>query len=527
MSSTLIKTVDRAGARNGASIALLVGCLLAFADRAGAARPEVSETARIRAFESSLRPVVDIEGQPQQRWTLAERMEYWKVPGVSIAVIRNGKIAWARGYGVIQVGKPEKVDAQTMFSVGSVSKVGAAAITLRLVDAGQLDLDRNVNSYLKRWQVPGNGYTAIRPVTLRGILSHTAGLTLHGFPDFQPGDPLPTVIDTLEGRPPAKTEPVRVVLTPGERFKYSGGGTTLEQLVIEEVTGLEFADAARRYVFEPLGMARSTYENPLPQSYPNVAKAHGEDGRPRALPRGYETMPEMAASGLWTTPSDYARLIIAFIQSYRGAGNFLQVGTAHQMMTEAGHTPAGLGPFLEGEGMARRFSHGGANDSYRAWMEGHLGTGNGLVILTNGANGTKIHMEVRRAVAAAEGWSAELEGCTSVPAIKLSASELADKEGTYAVSASSSILGYRTVLSAVSYRVFQKNGELYMAENGREEGNRLVPADASRFIIDANPVIGTVVPSVEFVRDYSGHVSSLVIRGAADYAVEAKKVAAQ
>ena len=333
------------------------------------------EASRIRTFEAALRPAVSVVGQPEERWTIAERMAHWKVPGLSITVIRDGKLAWAKGYGVLQAGGSEKVNAETVFSIGSVSKVGAAAVTLRLLDAGRLDLDRDVNGYLKRWKIPANGYTAVRPVTLRALLSHSAGLTVHGFSDFQPGDPLPSAIDTLEGRAPATNEPVRVIFTPGTRYQYSGGGTTVEQVVIEEITGLGFAAAAHRYVLEPLGMSRSTYENPLPEAQGNIAKAHDEQGRPVALPRGYEAMPEMAASGLWTTPTDYAKLIVALIESYRGKGSFLRTDTARQMMTEAACSPVGLGPFLDGDGLERsllpfgreRFipRHDGGSSGYR------------------------------------------------------------------------------------------------------------------------------------------------------------------
>lgn len=481
------------------------------------------EAARIRLFETSLRAAVSVQGAAEPRWTVSERMAYWKVPGLSLAVIRNGQLAWAQGYGVLQAGKPEKVDTQSLFSVGSVSKVGAAAVTLRLVDAGQLNLDRNVNGYLRRWQVPDTAYTAIRPVTLRGLLSHSAGLTVHGFPDFQPGAPLPTVIDTLEGRAPAVTDPVRVRLVPGAQYQYSGGGITVEQLVIEEVTGLAFPQAAQRYLFAPLGMRRSTYENPVPAALGNIAKAHGDDGQPRALPRGYEAMPEMAASGLWTTPSDYARLVMAFIRSYHGApGSFLSTTLAHQMMTEVGRSPVGLGPFLEGEGRTRRFSHGGANDSYKAWMEGHLGTGNGVVIFTNGSQGASLYAEVRRAVAVAEGWESALSDHVQVPAMTLSARELEEKTGVYEVQDAADVVHFRHRSHAFAYRVSDQDGALYLSALGDDEdvGQRLMPTDAVRFITDR----GTT--RVEFVRDYAGQVSRLIVR-LADGVIEAQKVMAQ
>lgn len=359
---------------------------------------------RIRQVETSLRPGEDRADTTGIRWTLEERMAHYGVAGVSIAVVEDGRLLWARGYGLKQAGTTDSVDAETAFSVGSVSKVGTAAITLRLVDEGRLDLDRDVNEYLRRWRVPSNALTAREPVTLRRIMSHTAGLTVHGFADFQPGEALPTVVQILDGIPPARNAPVRVDLLPGSEFRYSGGGTTVAQLVIEDVTGLDFPEAARRNLFEPLGMSRSTYENPLPAEHGNIAKAHGPGGEPRALPRGWEAMPEAAASGLWTTPSDLAKLIIALVESHQGDGEtFLTIETARDMMTEVPPSIFGLGPEVGGEGPTRNFVHGGANDSYRAFMAGYLAEGDGLVILTNGARGSELIPEIRRAVDLA-GW---------------------------------------------------------------------------------------------------------------------------
>ena len=398
--------------------------------------PEVSSPAvasRVAAFESGFPPVGD-SASPSS--TVEERMEHYGVPGLSIAVIDDEEVAWARGYGVRQAGASEPVDTETVFSVGSVSKVGAAAVTLRLVDAGRLDLDHDVNEYLTTWHVPEHAFD--EDVTLRRILSHTAGLTVHGFRDYQPGAELPTTVQILEGAAPSQSPPVFVDIPPGRQFRYSGGGVTVEQLVIEETTGSDFPSAARDLVFEPLGMTRSTYENPIPASFGNIAKAHDQEGTPRALPRGYEAMPEAAASGLWTTPSDYAKLVIGFIESYRGAPEaFLSPELARDMMTEVQPSRFGLGPQLAGDGDARRFSHSGANDSYRASMRGHLETGDGVVILTNGARGGELIEEVLQSVAAAEGWDEALMIAPEPPPIPEEPTEGVDLsiyEGMYALS---------------------------------------------------------------------------------------------
>jgi CubicO group peptidase (beta-lactamase class C family) len=360
---------------------------------------------RIAAVESGLRGAPESD-DADARWTLEERMAHFRVPGVSIAVLDDGKVAWAKGYGVLQVGGSEPVDTETVFSVGSVSKVGAAAATLRLVDSGRLGLDRPVNDYLSAWQVPENELTAQVPVTLRRIMSHTAGLTVHGFADFQPDEDLPTTVQILESSGPAKNPAVFVDLLPGSEFRYSGGGVTVEQLVVEETMETDFPTAARMLVFEPLGMSRSTYENPVPASHGNIAKAHDGLGRPTALPRGYEAMPETAASGLWTTPTDYAKLVIAFIEAYNGAEDpFISHELAEDVMMRVAPSQFGLGPEIAGEAGMLRFRHGGANNSYKAYMEGHLVTGDGVIVFTNGTRGHQLYAEIIRAVAAAEGWS--------------------------------------------------------------------------------------------------------------------------
>lgn len=480
--------------------------------------PPVAEA--VRAFENGLRPAVHVRGEPEVRWTLAERMAHYKVPGVSIAVIRNGKVVWAKGYGVLQVGKPDRVDTETLFSVGSLSKVATAAITLRLVAAGTLDLDRDVSGYLTRWHLPPNPFTAARPVTLRGLMSHSAGLTLSGFPDFQPGAPLPRIEDTLAGRPPSKTEAVRVATMPGTVASYSGGGTTLEQLVIEEATKGDFEAAAKQQLFAPLGMARSTYVNPLPADWTNVAKAHDGAGAPTALPRGYESMPEAGASGLWTTPSDYARILVAVIDAWRGGTQgFVSPALAREMTTEVGPSRVGLGPFVDGYGLSRRISHSGSNDSYRAWFEAYLADGDGVVIFTNGANGSRIRPEIRRAIAAAERWP-ESRLSVDLSRVVLPAGALAELAGTYVVTPPAGVNATRLSIepAAVAFRVSVDGDRLVLADTRPGMPPLpLVAADPTNFV-----PVDDAERRVEFVRGYDGRIERLILRDG-DFAVEATR----
>ena len=380
------------------ALLLLAGGACTHAERAVGPAPSMPAGDPLAALAHGLRPTQLNAGESLPGWSLQERMAHHRVPGVAIAVLRDGVVVQAAGFGVREAGTQDAVDADTVFSVGSLSKIAAAAATLRLVAAGTLDLDRDVDAYLTSWHVPDATGIGSTPISLRMLMSHTAGLNVHGFEDYQPDEPLPTLLQTLNGTAPAKNDAVVRTSAPGARMRYSGGGVTVEQLVLEDATGRKLEDIARAEVFAPLGMRRSTFGNPLPATFGNIAKAHDGDGARAALPRGWESFPEQAASGLWTSARDLGGLVGALIRSYQGKGEFLPQALAVQMMTEVEPSLHGLGPRLGGTGVTRLFHHGGANDSYRAWLEGHLHSGDGMVILTNGNNGGDLMMEIRNAL---------------------------------------------------------------------------------------------------------------------------------
>lgn len=360
----------------------------------------VAEDPRITAFETQIRALEDRTQAEANQWTLRERLSANGVPGASVAIIENGEIILVRGYGTTSSQADEPVDAQTVFSAGSVSKLINAALILRLVQEGELDLDEDINTYLTSWRVPENEFTDIRKVTLRALLSHTSGFSQHGFPDFQPDEETPTISQTLSGLPPAKHGPVELLFEPGSKMKYSGGGITVSQLIVEEVTGLSYEEAARTYVFEPLGMSRSTFASPLPETHGNIAKAHDRKGRSRALPRGYETMPEIAASGLWTSALDLAIFVKAILRD----DDFLSNELRQEMLSRTPLSWHGLGPRLNGAGDKRVFHHGGSNNSYQTWVEGHPAQANGFIVLTNGEGGRTLAYELRIATERAFDW---------------------------------------------------------------------------------------------------------------------------
>jgi CubicO group peptidase (beta-lactamase class C family) len=361
----------------------------------------------MKFIENNLLPAFQIEGQNTPKMTLAERMSYHNVPGVSIAVINNGEIEWAKGYGEVEAGGSKPVNTSTLFQAASISKPVSALAAMALVQQGLLDLDQDVNTVLKSWQVPPSDLTATEKVTLRRLLSHNAGLTVHGFPGYAEGEALPTVQHVLLGTPPANTPPVMVDVLPGSIWRYSGGGTTVAQLMMMEATGMDYASLMQKYVLGPAGMSLSTYEQPLPAGRRDeAATAHNDKEQP--CPGKWHSYPEQAAAGLWTTPSDLCRYVIELQKSWHGQSNRILSQASTQEMLRVQFKDWGIGPKISGLGQAVSFSHGGANEGFRCEMMGFLHTGQGIAVMTNGDNGSWLNQEIIRSAALAFDWTAYL-----------------------------------------------------------------------------------------------------------------------
>ena len=276
-------------------------------------------------------PVID-KNDPHPGKTLTAEMAAMHVPGVSIAVVHNGVIEWAQGFGVAAVGG-DPVTAETLFQAGSISKPVAAMAALRLVQQGKLNLDADINTYLTSWKLPASPVAAGKPVTLRELLTHTGGTTVHGFPGYAAGEPVPTLVQVLDGVKPANTAAIRVETAPGTKWNYSGGGFTIMQQALIDVTKEPFPQLMHDTVLAPIGMTHSTYQQPLPAEW-RAKAATPYDGEDKPIPGGAHTYPEMAAAGLWTTPSDLARYVIENQLSLEGKANHvLSVEMTKQMMT--------------------------------------------------------------------------------------------------------------------------------------------------------------------------------------------------
>lgn len=331
-------------------------------------------------------------------------LKQYNVPGAGVAVFRNFEIEWARGFGLANVATKAPVDSLTLFQAASISKPVAALAVLRLVRDGRLDLDRNVNEYLTNWKVPENEFTAAKPVTLRALLSHTAGLNVGGFKGYEAGAPVPAVPQILDGLSPANSEAVRVAKPVGAKWEYSGGGTTIMQQVLVDALKTPFPEIMKRYVLDPVGMHFSTYEQPLPARLAAFASAGHEKG---AVIKGERhTYPEMAAAGLTTTASDLARFGIAVQKARLGVDTgLLSQELANAMVTPVLPDSFGLGfeSFRKEDAEKKFFGHTGGNAGYRCWLLITKSGGNGLVVLTNGDEWNAVR-DIALRIAVEYGW---------------------------------------------------------------------------------------------------------------------------
>jgi len=342
--------------------------------------------------------------------TLAERMEHYHVPGVSIAVINNYEIEWAKGYGVLEAGGNEPVTPDTLFQSASIGKPVTAAAALHFVEQGLLNLDENVNDKLVSWKVSENEFTAQEKVTLRRLLSHTAGVTVHGFRGYAQDEEIPTLQQVLDGEYPANNRPIRVDIVPGTEWRYSGGGFMIVQQLLEDVVGKPFPEIMQETVLGPTGMASSVYAAPLPEGLESrAATAHSRLGEP-APGKWHELVCMGAGGGLWTTPSDLARFAIEIMRSRAGQSNkVLSQEMVNQMLAPQidmeGPSRMGLGFPLQGEGQGLLFWHTGGNDpGFLSLLIAFPESGQGAVIMTNGTRGQELASEIVSSIAEEYGW---------------------------------------------------------------------------------------------------------------------------
>ena len=447
---------------------------------------------RAGVVTAGLQAAIQVEGKPAPKMSLADRMAHYHIPGVSIAVVDSGRIVWASGFGVKQAGSNDSVTPTTLFQSASISKPVTATALLKLVEEGRLALDENVNTYLKSWHLPDNQFTATEKVTLRRLVSHTAGLTVHGFAGYSTTDTLPSVQQILDGKRPANSDPVRVEAVPGTTWNYSGGGTTIIRLVMTDVTGEPFPALMKRLVLDPAGMSHSTYEQPLPAALePAASAAHLGNGT--MIPGRWHVYPELAPDGLWTTPTDLLQWAIEIAASRAGASTkLLSQSMTNQMLTVV-KPPTGLGPFLEGTGREFRFGHGGSNAGFQSDLVYFPETGQGAAIMTNGDQGAALIAEIKFAIAAEYGWPGYTPRMVKV--IPVDSTALAALTGDYQ-------LDYRGQTLPLSIKL--QNGKLIASTPVMGDDEELLPTSATKFV--------SSVRGMEFA--FSGNVLTVTADGA-------------
>lgn len=381
---------------------------------------------RITQVEQNLAGAVVLEGE--SKWKLEDRMAFYKINGLSMAVVKDNKIDWAKGYGWADVNEKRKVTTETVFQAASISKSLNGIGVLKLAQDGKVDLNLDINTYLTSWKFPYDDVSTGKKITLTNLLSHTAGLSVHGFMGYEPGDPIPSLIQILDGEKPANSQAVRSMFEPGQRVEYSGGGTTVSQCIVTDVTHQPYDQYMWTNVLKPLGMTSSFYTQPPPGSR-KASLATGYDGNGKELKGKYRIHPEQAAAGLWTNPTDLAKYIIETQLSWQGKSDKVLSTTFTKLRLTPRQNVAALGVFVPVRGKDTYFEHGGANVGFRCTYMGSVEKGNGLVIMVNSDN-DGIIQEVINSVAQVYGWEG-FEGGKVKKIATLKPEQLKALEGYY------------------------------------------------------------------------------------------------
>jgi len=430
-------------------------------------------------------------------------MEALEIPGLSLAVIDDYRIAWAKGYGVRQAGGDDPVTPETLFQAASIAKAVTALALLHHVERRAWSLDADVNEYLRSWKLAGNELTAGHKVTLRHLLAHTAGITPGGFPGYEVGAPVPDLVQVLNGESPANNEPARVIATPGSAVRYSGLGYTILQLLLVDQLGRPFPRIMQETVLAPLGMNDSTFEQPLPPALsPRAASGHRASGE--VVPGKWYVHPELAAAALWTTPSDLAKFAIEVAKSKSGRSNRVLSPEGTRRMLARHEGDMGLGLVIDPEDEHGFFAHSGGNQGYRCRLWAFADAGKGIVIMTNSDAGGLLFASVIASVANEYQWPSG-KGRDVPPGIADRIREIIQRvEVDVDPAVLARYVGRYELAPGMQFDVILEGGELtvQLADQPRFP---VYPESETKFfykVVDAQ---------ITFVEDDSGAVSGLVL----------------
>jgi CubicO group peptidase (beta-lactamase class C family) len=340
--------------------------------------------------------VVTVQGK-EQHAGIDEALALLNIPSASIALIDEGRIAFARAYG-------KDATPDTLYQAASLSKFVASIGAMRLVESGTLKLDEDLNDRLTSWKVPSNAFDATRKATLRGLLSMTGGIGVPGFLGYAVGSPLPTLRQILDGSPPANSQPVTVIAVPGSAYRYSGGGYEIAEALMQDATGKPFPQLMRELVLDPMGMTGSSFDQPPDAALAaRATSGHLADGK--ELPGRWHLFPEHAAAGLWSTPTDLAKLLVQLAHTWQGFSSiFLHRHTLEEILTPQNGGPYGLGAAIAGDGASLVLMKRGQNIGYQGYLILYPATGQGMVVMTNSDNGSKLAEALIKRAAAAYDW---------------------------------------------------------------------------------------------------------------------------
>lgn len=444
---------------------------------------------QIQKVENGLSPLVVTDNS--NLMNIEAQMAKYNIPGLSIAVIHNYKVEWAKGYGTLENGSTKKVTNATVFQAASMSKFVNAVALMKLKAQSGIDLDADINTYLRDWKFSYNKSFGKTPITLRQILSHTAGLSVHGFRGYKNNKALPSITQILDGNRPANSRAVKQIMAPSKAYKYSGGGTTISQLLLMNVAGSSYEDYVAAHIFKPLKMTNSFYAIEFNKYSDAMAIAHLKNKKP--IKNKYNIYPESAAAGLWTTPTDLAKLIVDVQLSLKNnSGTILSDTLSNTLITNPLDTyNSGLGVFIEKEKTELYVQHSGSNEGFRGQFYFSANHGNGVVIMVNGPN-TKIFNEIRRSVANVYKWPG-FRTFKTAKNTKLSKADLQKFTGTYS---------YKNRIITVSL----KNETLIISEK-RKWSSKMTYLENTSFIInDVKPNA-----TIKFVSNTEGEVQNFII----------------
>jgi CubicO group peptidase (beta-lactamase class C family) len=358
---------------------------------------------RIKAVETGLLKAVVFKGEDPERMKLSERMQFYRVPGLSIAVIDKHAIEWAKGYGVVRVDSANPVSPDSLFQATSVSQSLVALAAMHLSEQRKIRLDSDVNSQLKSWRIPESSVMREQKVTPRLLLSHSAGLASLKLAGLPPEKKLPTLLDILQGSKPSDSPGVYVYETPGTKVQYSELGFAVLQQLFEDLAGKPFHQIMADTVLSSLAMRNSTYEIPLPDKLRSLAVVgHSRQGDP--VEGGWFHYPASAASGLWSTPSDLALFAIDIMKTALGQSHTIAYPESVRTMLTSQLENKGLGFEIEDKGEDLYFAQRGENEGFQCYLIAYPSRGQGAVVMVNSDNGAYLIEELLRSISDAYKW---------------------------------------------------------------------------------------------------------------------------